>query len=428
MAGGAPCAGNPVRRAAEEARRQKITEELAARKQNSKELWALQQELLKKSVKTPLLEAARQLFQAEHYDAVVEERSLEELCGYPLCGHRTTALPAEKRWAVNYATREVMDAEEVKKFCGPSCRRESQRFRASLQPEPIYLRPASALTAAQTATATAEQTATAQKAEDSRRDEKEAKDKDIPAVRPRTVVRFSREKRSYQVHYSEYDGGGALPDVAPRRDAPRAPMGRSGCVAVRERTSQEVEEPTDAPRQPEPVEEDEALSDSEGDDLYDPEVVPDGKCSTPWIQAWATLNTWITETAKEVLRGAQLELAEDRRPAHKGRRDLLLELLTSRLPGEFSFLASRFYELVSSLGVHQALPSITERALYDLLAAVLLRGLYLSDAQRGLYVRDEVQVELLEQRMKEAAQCYGIAEEELKMMTQLTDLYKAQDD
>ena len=27
---------------------------------------------------------------------------------------------------------------------------------------------------------------------------------DIPAVRPRTVVRFSREKRSYQVHYSEY--------------------------------------------------------------------------------------------------------------------------------------------------------------------------------------------------------------------------------
>ncbi|CAK9016589.1 Putative RNA polymerase II subunit B1 CTD phosphatase RPAP2 (RNA polymerase II-associated protein 2) [Durusdinium trenchii] len=377
MAGGAPCAGNPVRRAAEEARRQKITEELAARKQNSKELWALQQELLKKSVKTPLLEAARQLFQAEHYDAVVEERSLEELCGYPLCGHRTTALPAEKRWAVNYATREVMDAEEVKKFCGPSCRRESQRFRASLQPEPIYLRPASALTAAQTATATAEQTATAQKAEDSRRDEKEAKDKDIPAVRPRTVVRFSREKRSYQVHYSEY--------------APRTVH-------------------------------------REGDDLYDPEVVPDGKCSTPWIQAWATLNTWITETAKEVLRGAQLELAEDRRPAHKGRRDLLLELLTSRLPGEFSFLASRFYELVSSLGVHQALPSITERALYDLLAAVLLRGLYLSDAQRGLYVRDEVQVELLEQRMKEAAQCYGIAEEELKMMTQLTDLYKAQDD
>lgn len=43
-------------------------------------------------------------------------------------------------------------------------------------------------------------------------------------------------------------------------------------------------------------------------------------------------------------------------------------------------------------------------------------------------MRDEVQVELLEQRMKEAAQCYGIAEEELKMMTQLTDLYKAQDD
>ena len=58
-------------------------------------------------------------------DAVVEERSLEELCGYPLCGHRTTALPAEKRWAVNYATREappraVVGGRRKARQCGAS--------------------------------------------------------------------------------------------------------------------------------------------------------------------------------------------------------------------------------------------------------------------------------------------------------------------
>eukprot|EP00438_Fugacium_kawagutii_P017330 Skav229800 [mRNA] locus=scaffold567:136733:137424:- [translate_table: standard] len=38
-------------------------------------------------------QAAKQLMQAEHYDAVVEERSLEGLCGFPSCGKAVLDVP-----------------------------------------------------------------------------------------------------------------------------------------------------------------------------------------------------------------------------------------------------------------------------------------------------------------------------------------------
>ena len=47
--------------------------------------------------------------QAAHYDAVVEERSLEQLCGFPACT-RNIQVPERKRWAVNYATKEAQMA------------------------------------------------------------------------------------------------------------------------------------------------------------------------------------------------------------------------------------------------------------------------------------------------------------------------------
>ena len=38
-------------------------------------------------------QAARQLLQVEHYDAVVEERSLENLCGHPPCSEAVVEVP-----------------------------------------------------------------------------------------------------------------------------------------------------------------------------------------------------------------------------------------------------------------------------------------------------------------------------------------------
>ena len=212
-------------------RRRKIQAELEARNRNSKEVWELQQELLAHGASPPLMDAARQLLQAEHYKAIVEERSLDGLCGYPPCNKPTQALPAHKRWSVNYSSREVVSTEEIRKYCGPECRRESYKFCTSLQPDPAYLRPESAVVRAQEAIAGRQLPQQAGKsggaafAESDSKEPKESQalaeetqERVLPKVRPRTVVRFSRSKQIYTVQCHEYDGGGALPDVAPVKD------------------------------------------------------------------------------------------------------------------------------------------------------------------------------------------------------------------
>jgi len=253
----------------------------------------------------------------------------------------------------------------------------------------------------------------------------------LPKVRPRAVVRFSREKQVYTVHYHEYDGGGALPDVPPIKDEPldagrgrmralvrERPMADDDVAEQEARPPEELKEPSSDP------DDDTARDGSDGDDdFYDPDVKLDGKSELAWVRAWGVLSAWLSEPARALLAGRGVRepsdgRGEERRPGHKGRRDLLIELLTSRLPGELSFLAGRWYELASALSVHQTLPSVTEHRLYDLLAAILIRRLYESDAAAGTqpdsYVRKR-----LNHQVEEAAKAFGISEKELHVLQQL---------
>eukprot|EP00439_Symbiodinium_sp_Y106_P050421 s419_g6.t1 len=417
-------------------RRRKIKAELEARDRNSTEAWELQQELLVQGASSSLMEAALQLLQTEHYQAVVEERSLDGLCGYPPCTKPAQALPANQRWSVSYGSREVISAEELRKYCGPDCRRASSRFCTSLQPDPLYIRPDSAVLRAKQAIAGRQAQAEQAEAE-IRAEPKETKvrgtpqEEALPKVRPRAVVRFSREKQVYTVHYHEYDGGGALPDVPPIKDEPldagrgrmralvrERPMADDDVAEQEARPPEELKEPSSDP------DDDTARDGSDGDDdFYDPDVKLDGKSELAWVRAWGVLSAWLSEPARALLAGRGVRepsdgRGEERRPGHKGRRDLLIELLTSRLPGELSFLAGRWYELASALSVHQTLPSVTEHRLYDLLAAILIRRLYESDAAAGTqpdsYVRKR-----LNHQVEEAAKAFGISEKELHVLQQL---------
>merc|ERR1719188_2135494 len=113
-------------------------------------------------------------------------------------------------------------------------------------------------------------------------------------------------------------------------------------------------------------------------------------CMSPFVRVWGVLTNWLTETALSLLRGVNPVMGEEGRPAHRGRRALLLDLLCSRVPGECSFLARRFHALVDALGVHQTLPPVTEAKLYDFLAALLLRATLRADAKRGALAPTEV--------------------------------------
>ncbi|CAE8657499.1 unnamed protein product, partial [Polarella glacialis] len=479
------------RRSNSTTRRQKIRKDLQAKNLNAKEAWALQQELLHPGASEALMLAAGKFLQSKHYEDVVGERVVEGICGYPPCGKAAEVVPESKRWSVSYSECKVFDTGEISRFCSSECRRASGSFALSLHPEPAYIRPDSAV--AQSRSAVAQAPHDRAKAEIARTPEEptsqsvHAKDctaaleasaagpasvKPLPKVRPKAVVKFSRQSHTYSVNYTDYDGGGELPDVRPAADfEPVAPILSSKAsvsqilkapvieretfghgssylqvqgeaseqgealperkATAKNRPSVRFAEKSEATeKEEEDVEEDEEQQelqelgavaddgDSDLDDngLFEPDsVIPNGQSDVvSFVRAWAVLSCWLIDPALQVLRGAApVRFNDDKRPGHKGRRDLLCELLSSRMPGELAFLSTRFHDLASSLGVHQTLPSVTEHSLYDLLAALLLQGLLHVEVQKGVLEQDSFQAGVMKKRTKDAAKKLGISDSEL---------------
>jgi len=268
------------------------------------------------------------------------------------------------------------------------------------------------------------------------------------------------------VHYSDYDGGGhlthalvgteALPEEQPQREVHaegktaegargplRAPARRrapresarsaSASGGPPEVAAGEAQaagpgpaSPSDDGADPAPGparsgdDGDEASGASDGssaDDLFDKDAAyPTGWSTSSFVRAWGVLTSWLSDFAVEVLRGSRAERSEEGRPAHRGRRGLVTELLSARLPGDLTFLAARFHEVVSALSVHQTLPSVTESALYDLLAALLLRSVYRVDVRRGLVAESSHCTSLLDHQVEAAARTLSIADSELQVL------------
>ncbi|CAK0897900.1 unnamed protein product, partial [Prorocentrum cordatum] len=95
------------------------------------------------------------LLEPTAYDAVVEERSVEGLCGFPPCQASAATTVPEKRWTIKSGSREVFATSEVCRFCSLACMRESGAYALRLEPDPAYVRPAAAVAAARSATAAA---------------------------------------------------------------------------------------------------------------------------------------------------------------------------------------------------------------------------------------------------------------------------------
>merc|ERR1712176_938896 len=104
-------------------------------------------------------------------------------------------------------------------------------------------------------------------------------------------------------------------------------------------------------------------------------------------------------------RNVEEEEDEETRPAHRGRRALLPELLNSRIPADLAFLAPRLQELAQWIGVHQTLPSVAESQLYDLLAALLLRALLRVETKQDSGSRPDSEI-VVRRLLDSAAQRY----------------------
>lgn len=436
--------------------------------------------------------AASKLLQPGDYQAVVEERALEGVCGFPPCTQPARGEVLGKKWVVNSKEREVVTMEEVCRFCSRQCFRASSAWALTLQPDPAYVRPASAIAASRAAVAEATSDARSErkqcfsaapkrvgkKADGSPLEPSSLVEQPLPKVRQKATVKFSREHHTYTVHYGEYDGGGALPERAQNQQneslaapPPASPPTRQSLqqllvapVLERKLSSAPAElDPREcnvgdhadaiATSRTNPFESMTALNRAKGAELetardmgvhlsddissdiehgdddednigfFDTDaVVPGAKWSgSPFVRAWGVLSSWLTGVAVEVLRsGLRVSsLDEESRPVHKGRRDLLMELLMARVPGEASFLSRRFLDIASILGVHQALPSVTESSLWDLLAALLLRAVLQCDVKRGVLEPNPYCEGVLNRKVSRAAQGLGISASELEQLVEL---------
>mmetsp|Transcript_34928 Transcript_34928/g.88852 ORF Transcript_34928/g.88852 Transcript_34928/m.88852 type:complete len:522 (-) Transcript_34928:25-1590(-) len=487
MLPGAKGGGGSGSRMRSTSRRRIIRAELGAKHASRKETWPLQQQLLSPGVGEGLMDAARKLLQPHDYEEVVEERRCDGLCGYPPCKNEIKEPAAGKKYLVNAKDHQLVSVDELAQFCSSECRKQSGAWSLRLAPDPAYVRPATAVAASRAAVAEAiekgrqdakystftppQRSLVGDESAGLPTEQPEAAKKPIPEVRKKAVVKFSREAQTYTVHYGDYDGGGALPEVTPLKpeDAPAAPVITKvtkaslqqllkAPVLEREPAAPQGSDatPTIASERANPSSEDSAIVPSSpvlakhgerhanrdpdrdasiGSDLEDLDdgdvdgghfdadtVFPGMKWQgSHFVRAWGVLSTFLTDLSKEAIcTGIRVQTTEDEsRPAHKGRRDLLLELMLDRVPGDVSFLTRRFHDVVMVLGVHQALPSVTEADLWELLASLLLRAVFMCDVRRGSQDPNPYCEKILNHKVSVAAKQLGLSAPELAQLEEL---------
>lgn len=85
-----------------------------------------------------LIECGR-LINKEHYDDIVEERAINQLCGYPICPNKLGKTP-NKKYHVSTKTNKVYEISERKNFCSNQCLKASRHFQCQIPDSPLWMR------------------------------------------------------------------------------------------------------------------------------------------------------------------------------------------------------------------------------------------------------------------------------------------------
>jgi hypothetical protein len=80
-----------------------------------------------------------------HYHDLSVERSLCDLCGYPLCGNRLSTTSkswfgAKQVYKIDTKKNHIYRTEDIKHFCSDLCLISSNYLRKQISEEPVYLR------------------------------------------------------------------------------------------------------------------------------------------------------------------------------------------------------------------------------------------------------------------------------------------------
>lgn len=87
-----------------------------------------------------LVDIGRNISRQQYLD-VTEERSIEKLCGYPLCSEPLKDIIRQK-YKISLVNKTVYDLTERKKFCSNQCYEASKHFQSQISETPAWLREA----------------------------------------------------------------------------------------------------------------------------------------------------------------------------------------------------------------------------------------------------------------------------------------------
>ncbi|KAI1280538.1 putative RNA polymerase II subunit B1 CTD phosphatase RPAP2 [Halotydeus destructor] len=74
------------------------------------------------------------------YDDLATERSLTQLCGYPICGKALPKHIPKQQYKIDIRSNKVYDITERKQFCSNLCFKASSFFKEQLEEQPLWLR------------------------------------------------------------------------------------------------------------------------------------------------------------------------------------------------------------------------------------------------------------------------------------------------
>lgn len=101
----------------------------------------LQESLLEGKVSQQDLENCKPLFTSKHLKDVIEERALNDTCGWPLCDNSTGPNKSAK-YRISLRERRIFERGESAHYCGVECQLAATAFIAELSSEDVYSRQA----------------------------------------------------------------------------------------------------------------------------------------------------------------------------------------------------------------------------------------------------------------------------------------------
>lgn len=121
--------------------KQKLIKESAEQRFKIEKLVFVWQEKLFSQPKTSAhtLQRASTYLQTKTYEEVIEERVVQDWCGYPLCDDTPKAQELQK-FKISLSRRKVYDQSELANYCSDACYHKSKYYALQLSNEPVWYR------------------------------------------------------------------------------------------------------------------------------------------------------------------------------------------------------------------------------------------------------------------------------------------------